>query len=184
RWRRGPGSPPASAAGADRGSLGSTPRRTGPGGRGTGSRAARRSARSRRSPPPGSPSRPPARPGSAAPGRSPRRAQPRRRGARGPRSGVPPPSPSVASLLAVREREVNLPAFDRDPGDRHADRIADAEGPPRAPAAQQVLALDVIVEVVAERAHVHEALDEHVRELDEEAERHDARDEAVVGPAH
>src|SRR5437867_1893940 len=170
--------------GAGRRSRGRTPRRTGPAGRGRASGAARRAARSSRAPPPGSPSRPPRPPGSAAPGRSPPRAPPRRRGGRGPRSGVPPSSPSVASLLAVREREVNLPALDRDPDDQHADRVAHAERPPRAPAAQQVLALDVIVEVVAERAHVHQALDEDVPQLDEEAERHHTRDEAVVGLAH
>ena len=47
--------------------------------------------------------------------------------------------------------------------------IADAEGAPRAAAAQQVLRLVQLVEVVAQRAEVHESLDEDLVQLDEEA---------------
>src|SRR5262249_51436832 len=68
----------------------------------------------------------------------------------------------------------------RRAGDRHAYRIADPERAPGAPAAQQVLAFAQLVEIVAERADVHQPLDEDLAELDEEPEAGDAAHDPVV----
>ena len=75
----------------------------------------------------------------------------------------------VSSVIG--QDEVDLAARHRDARHRHAHRVADAERAPGAAAAQQVVRLDVLVEVVVERADVHQALDEDVAQLDEEAER-------------
>src|SRR5205085_4246398 len=76
--------------------------------------------------------------------------------------------------------EIDLAPLDGDAGDDDLDRIADPERPARAPAAEAVLRLDVLVVVVHEGRDVDESLDEEVAELDEEAERRDARDEPLV----
>src|ERR1700738_2119820 len=97
------------------------------------------------------------------------------------RSGPPrAPFPPSRLLVRRREREVHLPALDRHAGDDYSDGVAHPEGPSRPPAAPQGLRLDVVVVVIAEAADVDEPFHEHLAELDEEAEGHDAAHEAVV----
>jgi len=86
----------------------------------------------------------------------------------------------LAKEFGFDEDEVDLPAGHRDPCHRHAHRVTDAERAAGVPAAQQVVHLVVLVEVVAQRAHVHQPLDEHLVQLDEEAEPGDAADDPVV----
>src|SRR5262249_52002746 len=57
------------------------------------------------------------------------------------------------------------------------------EDAPRPPPPEHVLALDELVEIVAEGRDVNEPVDERLAQLDEHPERRDAADPAVPGGA-
>ena len=90
-----------------------------------------------------------------------------------------PRSPFADALEDLDQAEVDLPHLHVDADDLHLHLVAEAIDLLRVLAAQQVRALDEPVVVVGHRRHVHQALDEVLDQLDEQAERGDAGDVAL-----